>query len=205
VGKDPGEGGPVTFNGWTVTLGIAGLLVNGIGLGFLGIQVSLTRHRAARTQDSELAELHLRRKELTLSFLVATFGQRQTLRDTLPDDFDQSAVHQFIELVNRGDDPVAGRVLEGYLWYLETFALGVSAGIYDFETVLHILGARVRAVVENYRPFIEQRRRQTAAKTLYVELEALASRLDEARAELLNAPDWASAHGDLSRLGSSPS
>jgi hypothetical protein len=171
----------VSIDMWTIVFGFAGLLINGAGLTFLAIQVSLARHQAARTQQSETAEVVLQRKASTVSFLVATFEQDRTLRGTLPDAFDEAAVAAFAEQAISGDYPAVASALEGYLMLLETLALGVSIGIYDFETVFQMFGARINAVAKNYRPYIERRRQQTGVRTLYIEIEQLSNEVNSFR------------------------
>ena len=184
----------MSVEAWTVVFGFGGLLINGVGLGFLGVQVTLARRQAARAQESEAVELVLRRKESTISFLVATLEQRRAMRHTLPDDFDEGAVAAFIDRAADGKDPTLDVALDGYLWYMETLALGVTSGVYDFETVLYMLGARISAIAENYQRHMERRRRETGVHTLYVEIEALGRKLRRVADDLPQRGDWASAH-----------
>ena len=56
-----------------------------------------------------------------------------------------------------------------YLGYMETFATGVSAGVFDLELADSSFGSRVIAVSHNYRELIEKRRLNNPSKSLYRE------------------------------------
>jgi hypothetical protein len=87
----------MSFNAWTLMLGVIGLLLNSVGLAFVATQIALARAQAARARDSEDAELALRRKESTVSFMVSTTEQKRSIWSQLPDDFDENAIATFVK------------------------------------------------------------------------------------------------------------
>jgi hypothetical protein len=63
-----------------VAIGIVGLLVNGVGLGFVAIQVGLARRQARQARQAQTAQerdFMLRRKE-------STMATPRTILDTRP-------------------------------------------------------------------------------------------------------------------------
>jgi hypothetical protein len=168
---------------WNIVIGIVGLLVNGVGLGFVAVQVTLARHQAAEAQASKERDLMLRRKESTMSHLMSTGDQKVRSLDELPDDFDLSGAAAYVaRAIN--DDPAANQALSGYLSYWEAFALGTSLGVYDLETVVRMSGARISVLIDNYRPYFSHRRAVTGIQTLYEELEWLGAQVEAYRQDL---------------------
>jgi hypothetical protein len=47
-------GSYMSFNAWTLMLGVIGLLLNSVGLAFVATQIALARAQAARARDSEV-------------------------------------------------------------------------------------------------------------------------------------------------------
>jgi hypothetical protein len=178
----------VSFNAWTLMLGVIGLLLNSVGLAFVAAQIALTRVQAARARDSEAAEMVLRRKESTISFMVSTLEQRRSIWSQLPDDFNEDAIATFVKEVASKKRNLQREVdLKGYLAMMETLALGVSVGIYDLPTVSQMMGARISCVAQSYRSYIDRRRRETGTSTLYVEIEWLDQEMERFRDTLPEA------------------
>jgi hypothetical protein len=181
-------GGYMTFNAWTLMLGVIGLFLNSVGLAFVAVQIALVRAQAARARDSEAAELALRRKESTVSFMVSTLEQRRSIWSQLPDDFNEDAIATFVkEITSKKRNQQREVELKGYLTMMETLALGVSIGIYDLPTVSQMMGSRISCVAQGYRHYIERRRRETGVSTLYVEIEWLDQQLERFRNTLPEA------------------
>jgi hypothetical protein len=175
----------MSFNTWTLMLGAIGLLLNSVGLAFVAVQIALARAQAARARDSEVAELALRRKESTVSFMVSTLEQRRSIWSQLPDDFDEEAIATFVrEIKNNKRSQWREVDLKGYLTLMETLAFGVSIGIYDLPTVGHMMGSRISCVVQGYRLYIDLRRRETGVSTLYIDIEWLDQELERFRDSL---------------------
>jgi hypothetical protein len=173
----------VSASAWNVVIEFVGLLVNGVGLGFVAIQVSLGRRQARHTQLAQERDLELRRKESTMAHLIATDDQMRKYQAHLPDDFDATAVAAYITRAI-ADQANTGEALVGYLGYWETLALGTSLGVYDLETVCRMSGARISVLVENYRPYFRHRRASTGVATLYSEIEWLDGRIEDWRQSL---------------------
>lgn len=163
----------MSYDAWALLISFAGLLVNGTGLAFVAIQVALARAQATKARESEAVEMALRRKESTISFHVSTMEQRRVLWGALPDDFDETAIAAFIREVRDGAESTRESDLRDYLSLMETFALGVSIGVYDLKTVSQMMGSRISSLANAYRPYFEHLRRQTGISTLYVEIEWL--------------------------------
>lgn len=178
----------MSFNAWTLMLGVIGLLLNSLGLAFVAAQIALARAQAARARDSEAAEMVLRRKASTISFMVSTLEQRRSIWSQLPDDFNEDAIATFVKEVARKRRNLQREVdLKGYLAMMETLALGVSVGIYDLPTVSQMMGSRITCVAQGYRSYIDRRRRETGTSTLYVEIEWLDQEIERFRDTLPEA------------------
>lgn len=172
----------MSFNAWTLMLGVIGLLLNSVGLAFVATQIALARAEAARARASEGAELVLRRKESTVSFMVSTVEQKRSIWNQLPDDFDENAIATFVkEIITRKGNRQREVDLKGYLTMMENLATGVSIGIYDLPTVEQMMGARIGCIAKGYRSYIDHRRRETGVSTLYVEIEWLGQELERLR------------------------
>lgn len=181
-------GSYMSFNAWTLMLGVIGLLLNSVGLAFVATQIALARAQAAKARDSEDAELALRRKESTVSFMVYTTEQKRSIWSQLPDDFDENAVATFVkEITSRKGNRQREVDLKGYLTMMETLAAGVSIGIYDLPTVEQMMGARISCIAQGYRSYIDRRRRDTGVSTLYIEIEWLAKELERLQNNLSEA------------------
>lgn len=165
-----------------VALGVAGLLVNGVGLAFVAVQVSLARRQAGNPQKEQAEERLRLKRQATLEFATATFEIRHALRSVLPDDFDAPAIISLIEECLRGEDPAGLNQILQYLGYMETFAVSISLGVHDLETADSLFGSRFIAVYENYKPFIANRRLLDHRDYFYRELEWLADALGDFRA-----------------------
>jgi hypothetical protein len=180
VGQRP-QGADVTSDVWTIVIGITGLAVNGVGLSFLAVQVSMARKNAAKAAAAEVEERHRRKQQATLDYISATFEMRGALWSALPDDFDPRAVAEFCEQAK--SDMAATRLIRSYLSHLEVFAVGISGGIYDLVMADSVFGSRVMAVQAAYGPFINHRRTATGSGSLMQEFEWLAGRISDIRAE----------------------
>jgi Flp pilus assembly protein TadB len=167
---------------WQTLLGIVALVLNGIGLGFLAIQVTLARHEAQHTQSAQVEELDRRKRQATLEFVARTLDFRRSLQAKLPDDFDRPGCEALATSALAGDE-VALRKLTAYLGFMETVAMGISSGIYDLETTDSAFGSRVIAVNANYSTFITARRKLGKNGSAFRELEWLAKELEQFRRE----------------------
>src|SRR6266516_5457287 len=86
------RGSPVSDSTWNMVIEFVGLLVNGVGLGFVAVQVALARRQARETQVARERDLLLRRKESTMTHLIDADDQMRKYQDHLPDDLDAAAV-----------------------------------------------------------------------------------------------------------------
>lgn len=157
-------------NGWSLFFAAAGLVVNGVGIGFIAIQVTLAR----RTEKRELTR---GRKESTTDAYSSTQEHRAALRKELPDDWDGRDVAAFLERVAAGD-AAAASTLKEYLGHLETLSVGVASGVYDIEVMDSLCGPRLINTVRHYRSFIVTRRKEIGYDGYCAELLWLSNELE---------------------------
>ena len=65
--------------------------------------------------------------------------------------------------------------------YWEAFATGVNLGVYDLTCARRVAGFRIEKVWDNWKHFIEDRRRKWDRPRLYIELEELAEAITASR------------------------
>jgi hypothetical protein len=148
---------------------MAGLIVNGVGIGFIAIQVTLAR-------NAEKRELTRRRKESTTDAYGSTQEHRAALRKELPDDWDKAEVAAFLARIDSGD-VAAATALKEYLGHLETLSVGVASGVYDIEVMDTLCGPRLINAVKHYRLFIETRSKEIEYEGYCAELLWLSKEL----------------------------
>jgi hypothetical protein len=142
---------------WGFFFAVAGLVINGAGIAFIAFQVTLARRQMKLAQKSELIELVRRRRQATTDAYNATQHYRGSIRESLPDDWNEQEIKKFLHQIEEGDVRLA-TLLHDYLGHLETFSVAVSAGIYDIEVLDSLCGPRLIKVMENYGDYISARR-----------------------------------------------
>jgi hypothetical protein len=75
-----------------------------------------------------------------------------------------------------------GKPVTEYLSLFELLATGVNTDVFDLGTIERVAGGRVRSIAKNYRPWIDQRRRQFDSPLLYEEIEQLGETLEDRHA-----------------------
>ena len=136
------------------------LIANFGALFFLGFEVRRVR------QETKKESLR-RSREATLNHYATTLAERNELRLSLPNA--PSA-----EVLNSVEQR---RPVTRYLAYWELLAAGVNLGIYDFDTVQLVAGARIRKLWTNWKFFVDDRRATTGNPRMYCVLETLVHRL----------------------------
>jgi Domain of unknown function (DUF4760) len=142
---------------------------------FVGMQVMQAAKNTRLATEAQQREWDLRRREASIQFYMATLDFRDARKTTLPHDKDGPAVARLIEEAK--DDTATQGIIRSHLSYYEMLAMGVNTGVLDEEIVNRSGGMSVLAAWQNYMPWIEKRRRELDAPTMYSELEMLASRL----------------------------
>jgi hypothetical protein len=136
------------------------------------LQLRALRQQIKSADSATKADHARRKKQATIEFYAATLEKRSALRSTLPSDRDGEAIAQF--LIDAAESKRRARDISEYLGLFELLASGVNTGVFDRKVIARMAGGRIRAMVENYRPWIERQRTLLDAPLLYVELEALA-------------------------------
>ncbi len=162
-------------------VGMIGLALNAAGLGFVAVQVILARRELRNSQEINNAEIVRRKRQSTIDFYMTTVEQRARWKETLPDDWDESAIEQFIRTAFKKRDRVKLRCLADYFGYFEALAVAVAADVYDLEIIDSLAGARIIHIAQHYKEYFERVREATGVDDLYVELEWLARSLQDLR------------------------
>lgn len=163
---------------WGSFFAVAGLVINGAGIAFIALQVTLARRQMESAQDSESIELVRRRRQATTDAYNATQHYRGGIRESLPDDWNDEEIKKFLRKIGEGDVRLA-TLLHGYLGHLETFSVAVSADIYDIEVLDSLCGPRLIKVMENYGDYIRARRAEIKYDGYCAELQWLTSELSK--------------------------
>jgi hypothetical protein len=165
----------------SVILGVAALLVNGIGLSFVASQVALARRQFRLSQRTQHAEIIRRKRQSTIDFYMTTADVRARWKAILPDDWEGAEIHKFIRAAYRSRDRTKLQYIIDYLAYFDALAIAVAAEVYDIDILDSLAGSRIRSIAKNYEPFFERARRSTGVSALYVELESLGEKLQAMR------------------------
>jgi hypothetical protein len=161
--------------------GVLGLLLNGIGLGFVAIQVALVR-RESKLSEDKLEEERLRiKRQGTLDYSNSMLPQMKYFLSSLPDETDARAIQGIVRKCIAGENPDGLAVILEYLVSLEYFAVGVATGVYDLETINALDGSRIITAFKNYRPIVDERRRIYNRSSVFGELEWLCAALERLR------------------------
>ena len=168
-------------------ISIVGLIINGIGLAFIGVQVVFARRQIRQAQEISQTENTRLKRQSTVDFYMTTVQQRSNWKSILPDDWDHEKIRKFIDgtLQKRDEDKL--RCIADYLGYFEALAVAVGAGIYDLEVLHSMAGARIINIAKNYQPYYLHARNSTGVLDLYTELEWLSGKLEEINS---NMPDY---------------
>jgi hypothetical protein len=148
-------------------------------------QLRLLVKQVALAANATRLDHERRRRQATLDFYATTLAKRSELRAVLPYDRNVAGVHALLARAVDEEDE-AGNAITGYLSLFESLGAGVRDDVYSFPVVEAVAGGRVLAIVENYRPWIEDRRRHFQNPRLYEHLEWLADQIARHRAA---APD----------------
>ena len=139
--------------------GIA-LVLNFAALVFVGVEL-LRARIAGRKEDIR------RSREATLSYYSSTLQERNDMHASLPEPSAVTAENE--------------KLVTQYLGYWEAFATGVNLGVYDLTCARRVAGFRIERVWDNWRQFIEDRRRKWGRPRLYIELQELAEAITASR------------------------
>lgn len=168
------EGLSITFAAIAVVVNIVLFLVFFLQLRALKTQVRLSEEATERDHAR-------RRQQATVDFYMTTLEKRTELRHTLPYDRNADAIREYVTALKDESETEALYVTD-YLTMFEMLAGGVNMGIYDLEVIDRLAGSRLRAIYNNYLPWIDQRRRMFDSPSLYCELESLSRSLEARRA-----------------------
>jgi hypothetical protein len=119
-----------------------------------------------------------RRKQATIEFYTDLLTMRAALSDHVPYDRDAAAVAELLTRAANGDD-IATRAILEHLSLYELFAAGVRTDVFDFSVAWRTAGNRIVAIMDNYRPWIDERRVILGQPGLYYELEWLAKEVSK--------------------------
>jgi Domain of unknown function (DUF4760) len=163
------------------SLWIAGMAaVAGIATGiFVGLQVRQAAKNTKQATEARQKEWELRRRESSMQFYMATLESRDARKTRLPPDRDAAGIARLIE--ESKSDTAKLDTIRSHLSYYEMLATGVNTGVLDEDIVNRFGGGPVVAAWQNYRTWVEERRVEFNAPTMFTELEMLASRIADRR------------------------
>jgi hypothetical protein len=148
------------------------LLINFVGLVFLGVQVMQARKAVSDTARGQEREWERQRKKSSIDAIVATAQYRESLKAVLPaNDGDPKAVAAFLEEA-KGDTTKLGPLSE-YLNHIEDLAVGVKQGIFDLDTISMLEGNRLIDIIPNYVPYMESVREETSRPAIWEDIDDL--------------------------------
>ncbi|MCB0990938.1 MAG: DUF4760 domain-containing protein [Acidimicrobiales bacterium] len=160
---------------WTIVLTVVGTAIN-VGL-FAGLLLQLRQFQRATENDHRRA-----RKEATVDFLMSTFNNARELRAQGLPELLAADVEPF---ANRPLDMAdeRNRVIRHFLNEFETLGTGLHLDVYDEDVIYTLRNATVVRAWGLFEPWIQARREFLEQPELYVELERMAGRMQEMRAE----------------------
>jgi PAS domain-containing protein len=172
-------------DGGGIVIGVVGVLVNLVFLGFLAMQVRLLGEQNDEASEATAAERLRVRRQATVEYTARTLQRRHELALKLPMESNRAAVNQFLEEV--GSDREKLQNLYNYLNHWEEFSSAANIGIFDDEVIFRTTEGVIVLVEAAYRDFVARVRDEEDRPTLYVETAMLAGRMrnyhDEWRAD----------------------
>lgn len=171
------------------------------GVFFVGAQVRQGAKNTKEATEARQREWDLRRREASMQFYTMTLSSRQKLKTRLPPDRDATAIDSFVRAAE--SDPAKLDVIRTHLSYYEMLATGVLSGVFDEEIVDRFGGGPIIAAWINYEPWVNARRIEFNAPSMFEELEELAQKLADRRGvSLVKLRESRSlpAHGDRPTL-----
>jgi hypothetical protein len=169
------------YETWAIRLAALALAINVVAAIVIVMQLRLAANNTREATTQRAQEYDLRRKEATMLFQINTLPGRENHESGLPPDRDSVGIARYIEAA--ANDAGKYSNIRNYLSYLEMMATGVNVGTLDMRVINHFGGGALIAAAANYRSWILQERSRWDAPKLYEELEALASKLAELRAQ----------------------
>jgi hypothetical protein len=158
---------------------------------FVGTQINQSYQATERAAISQEDEASRRRRQATIDAYVTSQEYRAQLTRMLPwNDRDPAEVASLIERAK--EDPAILGAIRYYVNFWENLAVGVEQGVYDIRTVHALASDHVEALAQNFKPYIDARRQELHAPTLYIYLERMAERISSIgpiRPEQLNFND----------------
>jgi hypothetical protein len=163
-----------------VIVATVGVAVNVVLFVVFALQLVALRRQVQQSKDATNLDHARRRAQATIEFYQSTLEKRKALRAVLPYDGDAAAVAELIEraLHESGER----ESVTEYLGLFELLAMGTNTGVFDIAVLERMAGTRVRALTQNYMPWISARRAQLEHPKLYSELVALSLHLEARRA-----------------------
>jgi|SRR5665213_2343692 len=163
-----------TFDEFSLILATFAVVTN-VGL-FTVFAFQLRAMRKANDRDH-----NRRRAQATVEFYEMTLTKRIALSEDLAYDRDGESIHEVIQEALAGN-PKLKREISEYLNLMELLATGVDMDTFDFATIERIAGGGIIAIADHYHEWIVSRRNTSDSPTLYVEIDGLAQRIREFRA-----------------------
>jgi hypothetical protein len=152
-----------------------GILVNVVLFSVLVQQLRVLGHQVNDASRGTRMDHERRRKQATVEFYTSMITNRPAVTSVLPYDRDAAAIAEFIERAKVDSDLTTA--IREHLSLHELLATGIRTDVFDFTVIWLAAGNRIIDIVENYGPWIEERRRILGQPALYLELEMLAKRM----------------------------
>jgi hypothetical protein len=127
---------------------IVGLAINGIGIVFVAIQVTLARRQIRDNLRLSAEEAQRRKRQATIDFYMSTMEKVGQWRSVLPGDREKSRIEIFIKAAYGRKGTESRLALASYLGYFEALAVAVRVGIYDLAVLDSIAGSRIQNTSE---------------------------------------------------------
>jgi hypothetical protein len=164
-----------------ITVAAVSAAANILFLGFLLIQVRLLRDQVVNAKSAFEVDQRRASKHATLDYLGSTMERRHTIISVLPSIADPGGI---ANILSRADEDIeTRRLVERYIGYYEHLSVGVNTGALDKEIVDRTMGGTLIQIWHSYKPWILQQRKKRNWPSLYIEIEFLALKAEEARGQ----------------------
>lgn len=170
---------------WSLVVSLFAALGGFAAAIFVGVQVRQAARNTKEGTKARQREWDLRRRQATLEFYQSTLESRENRRTRLPPDRDAVGIARFLEEAKT--DTAKLDTIRTHLSFYEMLATGVNAEVLDLGVVDAFGGGPILAAWRNYWPWIEERRLEFKAPSMFEEFECLASKIAHLRGEKFEA------------------
>lgn len=140
---------------------------------FVIISVIVAARQLYLNREIAKMDFERRKKEATISFTYEILERVRNLREIIDNEYDEEPV----KIEEYQANPKMQDVIREYLDIMERIAVGINAGVYDFDIYRRICGTSTAMYWKQLSHVVENRRKELQRPNIYIEYERLVDRV----------------------------